>query len=175
MFVAFGTSFSSEIKPIDHWFYFAYALCYFGYRMFDEMDGKQARRTGNSTSLGMLIDHGFDAFSIGFVMACTAKGLGFGDNIGCLLYITMSLTVFHFKMIEEYYVGGLFLGPGNAVTDMSLLLYGLFIYMGLYGNQGLHKKVLSQDYLWQGSPEASFIQILVSWCILTQIGIALLR
>jgi ethanolaminephosphotransferase len=33
--------------------------------MFDEMDGKQARRTGNSSPLGMLFDHGCDAFTVG--------------------------------------------------------------------------------------------------------------
>ena len=150
MFVEYGTSFTTKFKPIDSWFYFAFALCYLCYRMFDEMDGKQARKTGNSTALGMLIDHGFDAFSIGFVMSSTAKGLDFGDTLLCLLYITMSLTVFHFKIVEEYYLGGLFLGPGNGVTDMSFLLYGLFIYMGVCGNEGLHREWLSQDYLWVG-------------------------
>jgi ethanolaminephosphotransferase len=36
------------------------------YRIFDELDGKQARKTGSSSPLGLLFDHGCDAFSIGF-------------------------------------------------------------------------------------------------------------
>jgi ethanolaminephosphotransferase len=41
--------------------------------MLDEMDGKQARRTGNSSPLGMLFDHGVDAFTVGFETIMIAK------------------------------------------------------------------------------------------------------
>jgi len=34
--------------------------------MFDEMDGKQARRSGNSSPLGLIFDHGCDAMTVGF-------------------------------------------------------------------------------------------------------------
>ena len=40
--------------------------------MLDNMDGKQARRTGSSSPLGMLFDHGCDALTT-FLFAC---GLG---------------------------------------------------------------------------------------------------
>jgi len=43
------------------------------YRMLDEMDGKQARRTGNSTPLGLMFDHGCDAFSMGLVTLTLSK------------------------------------------------------------------------------------------------------
>ena len=33
---------------------------YFIYMVFDNTDGKQARRTGSSSPLGMLFDHGLD-------------------------------------------------------------------------------------------------------------------
>ena len=51
---------------VPNWFFFFQAWCYFAYRMLDEMDGKQARRTGNSSPLGLIFDHGCDAFSTGF-------------------------------------------------------------------------------------------------------------
>ena len=38
--------------------------------MLDEMDGKQARRTGNSSPLGLLFDHGCDAFNAGISHLC---------------------------------------------------------------------------------------------------------
>jgi len=50
---------------IPRWFYLVEAFSYFLYRMLDEMDGKQARRTGNSSPLGLLFDHGLDAFTMG--------------------------------------------------------------------------------------------------------------
>ena len=55
-----------EGKELPSWFFILNAFCYFMYRMFDELDGKQARKTGNSSPLGLLFDHGCDAFSIGF-------------------------------------------------------------------------------------------------------------
>ena len=66
LFGNYGTSLENGEFPIPNWFFFFEAFCYFMYRMFDEMDGKQARRTGNSSPLGLLFDHGCDAFSMGF-------------------------------------------------------------------------------------------------------------
>ena len=43
------------------------AASYLVYRVLDEMDGKQARKTGNSSPLGLLFDHGCDAFSAALV------------------------------------------------------------------------------------------------------------
>jgi ethanolaminephosphotransferase len=50
---------------LPSWFVFLEAFCYFVYRLLDEMDGKQARRTGNSSGLGLLFDHGCDCFAMG--------------------------------------------------------------------------------------------------------------
>lgn len=35
----------------------------FLYQLFDNIDGKQARRTKNATPLGMLFDHGLDSIN----------------------------------------------------------------------------------------------------------------
>ncbi len=40
-----------------------FAFGNFMYQTFDAIDGKQARRTGNSSPLGQLFDHGCDALS----------------------------------------------------------------------------------------------------------------
>ena len=45
--------------PNGCYFYSAFAI--FAYQTLDAIDGKQARRTGNSTPLGQLFDHGCDA------------------------------------------------------------------------------------------------------------------
>jgi len=62
MFSISGASFYSEIPS---WFCYVHAVTYFLYRLLDEMDGKQARRTGNSSPLGLLFDHGCDCFAVG--------------------------------------------------------------------------------------------------------------
>jgi phosphatidylglycerophosphate synthase len=41
LFINYGTTFQNEEgNPIPRWFFFFQALCYFCYRMLDEMDGK---------------------------------------------------------------------------------------------------------------------------------------
>jgi len=106
--------------------------------MLDEMDGKQARRTGNSSPLGMMFDHGCDAFSVGFILTITAKLLNMGDTMLTLTFIAGSNAVFHFATLEEYYVGGLWLGPFNCITDLCFPLIGLYFYCGAFGNDWLN-------------------------------------
>lgn len=45
---------------IPGWFCFLLGMSFFIYMLCDNTDGKQARRTGSSSPLGMLIDHGMD-------------------------------------------------------------------------------------------------------------------
>lgn len=49
-----------------NWFYFYMATTLLVYSILDNADGKQARKTKNSTSLGLLLDHGCDAFTCAF-------------------------------------------------------------------------------------------------------------
>jgi len=46
----------------------------------------------------------------------------------------MCCASFHFCTLEEYYTGGLFLGPLNGVTDGSVAIIILFFIMGFTGN-----------------------------------------
>jgi ethanolaminephosphotransferase len=62
LFFEYGWNFST---PVGAGFCYTNAVCYFIYRLLDEMDGKQARRTGNSSPLGLIFDHGCDAFTCG--------------------------------------------------------------------------------------------------------------
>ena len=73
IFALFGTHFYNEDGNMPRWVFFAEALCYFLYRMLDELDGKQARRTGNSSPLGLIFDHGCDAFAVGLQCMILAK------------------------------------------------------------------------------------------------------
>lgn len=52
------------------WAYFQAALGVFLYQTLDATDGKQARRTGSSSPLGELLDHGCDAMSQGLLFRC---------------------------------------------------------------------------------------------------------
>jgi phosphatidylglycerophosphate synthase len=49
--------------PLPGAFYVVFSACAWIYSTFDNVDGKQARRTGTSSPLGELFDHGCDALN----------------------------------------------------------------------------------------------------------------
>ena len=128
---------SEEATPIDNWVFGAMAISYFIYRVLDEMDGKQARKTGNSSPLGLLFDHGCDAFTTGyFILICNKFVFGGNSLIGYGL-ISGCCAVFHITTLEEYYLGELFLQTGNGVTDGSISIIALMLYLAFYGTSSL--------------------------------------
>lgn len=154
---SYGTTMDNnqETSPLGsrlpNYYYLIFLACYFTYRMFDEFDGKQARRTGNSTPLGMLFDHGCDAFCISAVMLTGGKFLTVGDSATSLAWVSGSLAMFHAQIMEEYYVGGMVFSHCNAVTDGSFAAYALFLYMGIAGNSFASDEVFAADYFGKGS------------------------
>jgi ethanolaminephosphotransferase len=121
-------------ENIPSWIFYLQSVFYFIYRFLDEIDGKQARRTGNSSPLGLLFDHGFDAYSIGFVVLFFAKAIQLGDNYQPILIQALINLVFHITTIEQYYTGELILSLGNFVSDGCVPFCIMFILMGYYGN-----------------------------------------
>jgi ethanolaminephosphotransferase len=60
MAVLYGADMEGDMPG---WFLTFTGIAYFIYQLCDNMDGKQARRTGSSSPLGMLFDHGIDCFT----------------------------------------------------------------------------------------------------------------
>ena len=58
LYLPFDLSMQKQMPP---YFYLWTAFCLFAYQTLDAIDGKQARRTGTSSPLGQLFDHGCDA------------------------------------------------------------------------------------------------------------------
>lgn len=50
-------------------------------------------------------------------------------------------AAFHFSTLEEYYTGGLFLGPLNGISDGSLGVILANIFVALFGNEMFALKV----------------------------------
>ena len=56
--------YSPDLETVaPSWVYFSFALGLWLYSTFDNVDGKQARKTGSSSPLGELFDHGVDALN----------------------------------------------------------------------------------------------------------------
>lgn len=91
----------------------------FTYYTLDNIDGKQARRTGNSSPLGMCMDHGCDALGVTFIALGVAKVIGFNDE--ALILFSGQIAVlgsFWLSTWAQYHSKGiLLLGKFNAVDD----------------------------------------------------------
>ena len=48
---------------------------------------------------------------------------------------------FYFEVLKQYYVGAMMLGPGNGVSDGSIIAYSLYIYAGIWGVDFFLKEV----------------------------------
>lgn len=105
------------------------------YRMFDEMDGKQARRTGNSSPLGLIFDHGCDSMTVGFQTFVFMRILQVGDNSIAAFQLIASYFAFHFATLEEYYVGTMIMPRFNQISDGSILILSFTIFTGIIGNK----------------------------------------
>ncbi|KAJ1510390.1 hypothetical protein HMI55_007012 [Coelomomyces lativittatus] len=111
----------------------AFALGIWLYSTFDNVDGKQARRTQSSSPLGELFDHGCDAIncSIGALVQATSLGLGFTSYSGAVALLTT--VAFYFSTWEEYHTGTLYLGLLNGPTEGILIACIMSIISGIYG------------------------------------------
>ncbi|KAI8818330.1 CDP-alcohol phosphatidyltransferase-domain-containing protein [Fimicolochytrium jonesii] len=115
------------------WIYFSFAAGMWLYSTFDNVDGKQARRTGSSSPLGELFDHGVDSLNCSFGAIVQAAGLGMGLGWRCMIMQLMAITTFYFSTWENYHTGSLYLGYINGPTEGLIIACGLLVASGIWG------------------------------------------
>jgi ethanolaminephosphotransferase len=105
-----------------------FSILIFIYQTLDNIDGKQARRTGTSTALGMLMDHGCDAMSCFFLCNCVIRIVGITDEKLAIFGTYTILFIFYLSVWAQYYSNGVMsLGKINAVDDGIPAVYCLAI------------------------------------------------
>lgn len=87
----------TAVETAPSWAYIINAIGLFVYQALDAIDGKQARRTGSSSPLGELFDHGCDSISTVFVSIAVSICLQLGNHpwimmMFCLEKFTETLT-----------------------------------------------------------------------------------
>ncbi|KAI9482914.1 MAG: hypothetical protein EXX96DRAFT_556096 [Benjaminiella poitrasii] len=115
------------------WIYFSFALGLWLYSTFDNVDGRQARRTGTSSPLGELFDHGCDALNCSFAAIVQMSALGLGHTKAAVIIYAIATTGFYLSTIEEYHTGVLYLGYINVPTEGVTLLCIMFVISGICG------------------------------------------
>nr|OQO30584.1 hypothetical protein B0A51_01211 [Rachicladosporium sp. CCFEE 5018] len=124
------------------WVCYSYALGVWAYSTMDNIDGKQARRTGTSSGLGELFDHGIDSLNctLASLLEVSAMGLG-ATKLGVLTAIMPCLPMF-FSTWETYHTHTLFLGYFNGPTE-GLLIASLIMAASGYWGTGLWRAPLA--------------------------------
>ncbi len=95
------------------------------FQTLDAIDGKQARRTGSSSPLGQLFDHGCDGVSWAICNMSVVSFLGLGLSFNAVLSIYASIGPFFFTNLLEYYSGVYVYSVGliDATTGQYLLIF----------------------------------------------------
>lgn len=117
------------------WVYYSFSAGIFLYATFDALDGKQARRTGTSSPLGELFDHGVDSLNTCLGCIITAHVLNNEGSWYLALNYAVALTYFYLSTWETYYTGTLFLGYVNGPVEGTMSLSAAFLLTGIYGRQ----------------------------------------
>lgn len=125
-------------KNVPRWVFFFNAFCLFAYQTLDNLDGKQARRTNQSSALGEMFDHGCDAISCTFGAFNWALLCAKGPSLFTFSILLNSWLPFAFATWEEYYVGGLYLGYLNGPIEGLLCMQLSHLAAGIFGQHFWH-------------------------------------
>ena len=116
------------------------------YLLLDNIDGKQARRTGNSTPFGMLMDHGCDVFTNIFTAYNLSKlALVGNDDLYSFSVFFGLILGFYMMTYEEYKLGEMHFPPINGTDEGNLFIFLFGVYCGIFGQDFL-SHILIEKY-----------------------------
>ena len=125
-----GFDFSYKLRPSTCFIIGIFQLIY---QLLDNIDGKQARRTGNSTPFGMLMDHGCDVFTNIFTAYNLSKLLLLGNNDCFSFSVFFGLLLgFYMMTYEEYKLGEMHFPKINGTDEGNFLVFGISCIFNLY-------------------------------------------
>ena len=109
------------------------AFTLFLYQFLDNLDGHQARRTGVTGPLGLLMDHGCDAFNCVVGAMTMSSALCLGATWKSWLALHSAVVVFLISTWEEYYRGALILPIVNGPNEGIFMCIGGYLVTALCG------------------------------------------
>ena len=130
-----GFDFSQPLKTRTC---FVIGLTQILYQLLDNIDGKQARRTGNSTPFGMLMDHGCDIFTNIFTAYNMSRLLLVGNDDFFSFSVFFGLLVgFYMMTYEDYKLGEMYFPPINGADEGNFAVFLIGIGCGFFGQNWL--------------------------------------
>ncbi|XP_037792635.1 choline/ethanolaminephosphotransferase 1-like isoform X2 [Penaeus monodon] len=158
-------------QEVPRWACFLCAFGLFIYQSLDAIDGKQARRTGTSSPLGELFDHGCDSLSTVFV----SLGVSCSVRLGMLPYwmffqCMMAVTLFYCAHWQTYVSGTLRFGYID-VTEAQFGVMAIHMVSVILGPEFWAMKVPGTDlqfivfYIFLGLSQV-FIQLALAFPVI---------
>jgi ethanolaminephosphotransferase len=118
------------------WVHYYAGLSLLAYQILDCADGKQARRTGNGTPMGLLFDHGCDAINCAISGITLCAGLQLGLTWRAPAVIALGSFPFFAATWEEYYTGTLALPVINGANEGIVSIVLVHLVNG-YGGEAM--------------------------------------
>ncbi|KAL8679150.1 MAG: hypothetical protein Q9186_004541 [Xanthomendoza sp. 1 TL-2023] len=123
------------VGPASPWLYYSFAFGVWMYSTMDNVDGKQARRTGQSSGLGELFDHGIDSLNCTLASLCETAAMGLGSSPKGVFTALIPCLPMFFSTWETYHTHTLYLGYFNGPTEGLIIACSMMIASGYYGPQ----------------------------------------
>ena len=131
MYIPYDLSLTMEFHPFC---YIVSGFVVFVYQTLDAIDGKQARRTGTSSPLGQLFDHGCDAWTTVFTTYMLMQILRSGPTVPFVMYLYLMLSGFYTANWEEYHTHVLRTAcNGVGLTECQFIFIGILLAQGFSG------------------------------------------
>mmetsp|Transcript_14579 Transcript_14579/g.20605 ORF Transcript_14579/g.20605 Transcript_14579/m.20605 type:complete len:439 (-) Transcript_14579:230-1546(-) len=130
---------------VPDWVCVLNGYCIIAYYTLDCMDGKQARRTGTSSPLGQLFDHGFDCIcNLAHLSNIAAFSMLGGSYYYFLIQATLQFCFFMAQW-EEYYTHILPHSSGNiGVTEVNYFMGLISLLNGFIDRDAFYKAPMNQ-------------------------------
>lgn len=116
------------------WVHYLAAFNIVLYSTFDNMDGKQARKTGSSSTYGMLVDHGVDCIMAMLLGLNVVAAVRMDQTEAFYTMIFVTIIPAYAAVWETYQLKGMFLPIINGPNEGLLSVCLTFIWTGFVGS-----------------------------------------
>ncbi|CAN6655124.1 cholinephosphotransferase 1 [Trichomonascus vanleenenianus] len=117
------------------WVYISFALGLWTYQTMDNIDGKQARRTGTSSPLGELFDHGLDSLNCALGGLVQSACMGLGPSEAAAFTIFSTCLAMYLSTWETFHTHVLYLGVVNGPTEGIVIAIAVMLFTAVAGPQ----------------------------------------
>lgn len=131
-------------KPLSPIIYFLCSISLFFYQTFDAVDGKHARKTGRSSALGQVLDHGVDCFFNFIYPIFIGQTHLLGGSVMVIIFQIALQVPFYAYNVEEYYVGKMRVAGGTYFQFIIMILMAL---PGIFGHSFFIKSILGLQFI----------------------------